>query len=45
MPKSDDSGEVLMNPLFEKHVRTLGCWSVGEPFKERFPELAVAMKS
>ncbi|PVH77653.1 hypothetical protein DL98DRAFT_423430 [Cadophora sp. DSE1049] len=45
MPRPDDSGELLMNPLFEKRVRTLECWSVGEMFKARFPELASAMKS
>jgi hypothetical protein len=43
MPKGDNNGEILLNPLFEKHVRKLECWSVGEPFKERFPELAAAM--
>ncbi|KAL5329682.1 hypothetical protein ACEPPN_003197 [Leptodophora sp. 'Broadleaf-Isolate-01'] len=43
MPKPDDSGELVMNPLFEKRARTLECWSVGEMFKTKFPELAAAM--
>ena len=38
-------GEVALNPLFEKHARSLECWSVGESFKERFPELAAEMRS
>lgn len=40
IPKGDGTSEVSLNPLFEKVVGTLDCWSVGEPFKERFPELA-----
>ena len=41
----DSTGEVSLNPLFEKHALNLQCWSVGEPFKERFPELAAEMRS
>ncbi|KFY74655.1 hypothetical protein V499_05318 [Pseudogymnoascus sp. VKM F-103] len=44
MPKTDSSGELMMNPLFEKHIRKLECWSVSEPFKERFPEFAAAIE-
>ncbi|KFZ03729.1 hypothetical protein V502_10712 [Pseudogymnoascus sp. VKM F-4520 (FW-2644)] len=44
MPKTDGSDELVMNPLFEKHIRKLECWSVSEPFKERFPEFAAAIE-
>lgn len=44
MPKVDGNTEVLLNPLFEKQVRRLECWSIEEPFRERFPELAAAAK-
>lgn len=43
MPKTEGSDEIVMNPLFEKHIRKLECWSVSEPFKERFPEFAAAI--
>lgn len=45
MSKGESSDEVMMNPLFEKHLQKLESWSVGELFKERFPELAAAIKS
>lgn len=41
----DGTGEVSLNPLFEKHALNLECWSVEEPFTERFPELAAEIRS
>jgi hypothetical protein len=38
-----DDKEFLMNPLFEKHIRKLENWTVGEPIKKQYPELIPAM--
>ncbi len=32
--------EVLMNPVFERHIQCLDNWSIGAPFATRYPELA-----
>ncbi|KXJ90406.1 hypothetical protein Micbo1qcDRAFT_205254 [Microdochium bolleyi] len=31
---------VLINPIFEQHIRQLKCWTVGETFRTHFQELA-----
>ncbi|KAH7029849.1 uncharacterized protein B0I36DRAFT_270526 [Microdochium trichocladiopsis] len=31
---------VVINPIFEQHLRQLKHWTVGEPFRSRFKELA-----
>jgi len=33
-------GEVVINPIFESHVRRLKNWTAGDIFRKRFPELA-----
>lgn len=39
-----DSDELLINPVFERHIRDLNNWSLGTEFAERFPELVDAVK-
>lgn len=34
-----DSDELVINPVFEKHVRNLSNWSLGPAFAESFPSL------
>ncbi|KAI9705852.1 MAG: hypothetical protein M1836_005258 [Candelina mexicana] len=36
--------EVLMNPVFERHIQCLDNWSIGAPFATRYPELAGCCK-
>ncbi|KAG5912932.1 hypothetical protein E4U42_001688, partial [Claviceps africana] len=35
-----DCGDVVINPVFERHVRTMENWKLGESFVRAFPELA-----
>ena len=35
-----NSEELLMNPIFERHLRDLGNWSLGPAFAKALPELA-----
>ncbi|KAK1980001.1 BZIP transcription factor [Colletotrichum cereale] len=35
-----DSDEVLINPVFERHLRRLENWTLGQPFAQTFPKLA-----
>lgn len=39
-----DSDELLINPVFERHIRDLNNWSVGTEFAETFPALVDAVK-
>lgn len=34
------SQTVVINPIFEQHIRQLKSWTVDEPFRLRFKELA-----
>src|SRR4051794_18447484 len=34
------SGEYVINPVFERHIRELENWSLGSKFANIFPELA-----
>ncbi|KAI9817094.1 MAG: hypothetical protein M1827_001206 [Pycnora praestabilis] len=36
--------EVLMNPVFERHINRLDNWSMGPGFAQRYPELADVCK-
>lgn len=36
---SGDSDELLINPVFESHLRNLNNWSLGPAFAKAFPEL------
>jgi hypothetical protein len=38
-------GEVILNPLFEKHIQKLSNWTVSREFELRFPEAAAAIQS
>ncbi|PHH89268.1 hypothetical protein CDD83_6366 [Cordyceps sp. RAO-2017] len=35
-----DSDELVINPVFERHLRNLDNWSLGQPFVRAFPALA-----
>lgn len=39
------SDEMLINPLFEQHVRNLDNWSLGPAFAEAYPVVAECIKS
>lgn len=39
-----ESDELLINPVFERHVRDLNNWTLGVEFAETFPALADAAK-
>lgn len=34
-----DSDEVLINPVFERHLRRLENWTLGQAFNQTFPKL------
>lgn len=38
--RSPDSDELLINPVFERHLRNLDNWKLGEAFVKAFPSLA-----
>lgn len=35
---------IVLNPIFEKHVRRLDNWTVSGQFKEYLPEMAAAIR-
>lgn len=35
----DDGEELLINPVFESHLRNLDNWSLGNAFRNAFPDL------
>lgn len=37
---SNDSDELMINPVFERHLRDIRNWSLGAPFAEAYPILA-----
>lgn len=39
-----DSDELVINPVFERHIRDLNNWTVGTEFAEAFPALVDAVK-
>lgn len=39
-----DTDELVLNPVFEKHIRDLNNWSLGPAFAESFPALADAVR-
>lgn len=36
---NEDDDEILINPVFESHLRNLDNWSLGTAFKDAFPDL------
>lgn len=38
--QSPDGEELMINPVFERHLRNLDNWTLGEPFAKAFPDLA-----
>lgn len=38
--RSPDSGELVINPVFERHLRNLNNWKLGDAFARAFPVLA-----
>lgn len=38
--QSPDGDELMINPVFERHLRNLNNWTLGEPFAKSFPGLA-----
>lgn len=37
--RSPDGGELLINPVFERHLRRFENWTLGEAFDVAFPRL------
>ncbi|KAK1827575.1 hypothetical protein QBC39DRAFT_266811 [Podospora conica] len=37
----EDEGELLINPVFERHIGRLENWTVGDAFYDAFPQLGV----
>lgn len=37
--QSPDTEELMINPVFERHIRNLDNWTLGEPFAQAFPSL------
>jgi hypothetical protein len=35
-----DGGGILINPIYEEHIRQLRNWTVGDVFRRKFPELS-----
>lgn len=31
--------EVTINPVYEEHIRQLSNWEVGQPFRDRYPDI------
>lgn len=42
--QSPDGDELMINPVFERHLRNLDNWTLGEPFAKSFPALAETCK-
>jgi hypothetical protein len=38
--RNPDSDEIMINPVFESHMRNLNNWKLGRIFAESFPMLA-----
>ena len=38
--QSPDTSELMINPVFERHLRRLGNWTLGDAFAKAFPQLA-----
>jgi hypothetical protein len=32
--------QVIVNPIFDEHIRQLTNWAIGDAFRKRFPEVA-----
>lgn len=37
--------QAIFNPIFERHIRDLGNWTVAPAFKDCYPELSEAVSS
>lgn len=42
---SEDKGGILINPIYEEHIRQLRNWAVGDVFRRKFPEMAEIVDS
>jgi len=38
-----DGGGILINPIYEEHIRQLRNWTVGDVFRRKFPELSTLL--
>ncbi|KAF9735108.1 trichothecene efflux pump [Paraphaeosphaeria minitans] len=36
---NDEHGNILINPIYEEHLRQLKNWTVGDNFRRKFPEM------
>jgi len=43
--KNDESGSILINPVYEEHLRQLKNWTVAEKFRRKFPKMAEIIDS
>ncbi|KAK4197599.1 hypothetical protein QBC40DRAFT_341869 [Triangularia verruculosa] len=37
--EEEEEEEIMINPVFERHLSRLECWSLGEEFERAFPQL------
>lgn len=44
LPSDSESEDVQINPVFERHLRSLPNWSLGPAFAKAFPELAAVAR-
>jgi hypothetical protein len=48
LPTTQDcaqSTQAVINPIFERHIRNLDNWTVGEAFGRYYPEMRTAVSS
>jgi hypothetical protein len=41
---TNESGELVINPVFEQHIRNLNNWSLGPAFAKAYPGLVDTMR-
>jgi hypothetical protein len=42
---NEDSGGILINPIYEEHLRQLKNWTVHGVFRRKFPEMTEIIDS
>jgi hypothetical protein len=40
---NDEHSSILINPIYEEHLRQLKNWTVGDNFRRKFPEMTEIM--
>ncbi|KAH7119867.1 hypothetical protein B0J11DRAFT_71648 [Dendryphion nanum] len=45
IPTNDEWGGILINPIYEEHIRQLKSWTVEGVFRRRFPDMAEIVDS